>query len=46
LTDKVNKKVIHIDEILRPIFPVETIGMFEMPKYLSKHLARKGKVEV
>lgn len=38
LQDKVNKRNIHADAKLRPIFGKEEVNMFEMTKLVSKHL--------
>ena len=41
LQDKTNKRMINADETLAPIFEgKKQISMFEMSKYLSKHLAK------
>lgn len=39
LQDKVNRRNIHADDKLRPIFGKEEVNMFEMTKLVSKHLS-------
>ena len=38
LQDKKNKRMIHADEALRPVFGKPLVNMFEMTKLVSKHL--------
>ena len=38
LQDKVNKRNIHADAKLKPIFGKDLVNMFEMTKLVSKHL--------
>lgn len=41
LQDKTNKRMINADATLAPIFEGKTqISMFDMSKYLSKHLSK------
>jgi upstream activation factor subunit UAF30 len=39
LQDKVNRRNIHADEALRPIFKKDVVNMFEMTKLVNKHLS-------
>lgn len=39
LQDKVNKRNIHADAKLKPLFGKEMVGMFEMIKLVSKHIS-------
>jgi upstream activation factor subunit UAF30 len=39
LQDKVNKRNIHADDALRPIFKKDVVNMFEMTKLVNKHLS-------
>ena len=39
LQDKVNKRNIHADDALRPIFKKDVVNMFEMTKLVSRHLS-------
>ena len=38
LQDKKNKRMIHADDALRPVFGKPLVNMFEMTKLVSKHL--------
>ena len=38
LQDKKNKRMIHADEALKPVFGKPLVNMFEMTKLVSKHL--------
>ena len=38
LQDKINRREIHADENLRPIFKKDKVNMFEMTKLVGKHL--------
>jgi ParB/RepB/Spo0J family partition protein len=38
LQDKKNKRMIHADELLQPIFKARSVNMFDMTKLVSKHL--------
>jgi chromatin remodeling complex protein RSC6 len=41
LQDKVNRRMIHADDKLKPIFGgKKTVTMFELTKYASKHLTK------
>jgi upstream activation factor subunit UAF30 len=41
LQDKVNRRMIHADDKLKPIFGGKTkVTMFELTKYASKHLSK------
>lgn len=41
LQDKVNRRMIHADDKLKPIFGGKTkVTMFELTKYASKHLTK------
>ncbi len=41
LQDKVNRRMIHADDKLKPIFGgKKTVTMFELTKYASKHLSK------
>lgn len=41
LQDKVNRRMIHADDKLKPIFNgKKTVTMFELTKYASKHLTK------
>ena len=39
LQDKINRREIHADENLRPIFKKDKVNMFEMTKLVNKHLS-------
>jgi upstream activation factor subunit UAF30 len=39
LQDKTNRRNIHADEALRPIFKKDVVNMFEMTKLVNKHLS-------
>jgi len=39
LQDKKNRRMIHADEALKPIFKKDQVNMFEMTKLVSKHLS-------
>ncbi|HYL29483.1 MAG TPA: SWIB/MDM2 domain-containing protein [Gemmatimonadales bacterium] len=39
LQDKVNRRNIHADEALRPIFKKDVVNMFEMTKLVNRHLS-------
>ena len=39
LQDKKNKRMIHADAALKPIFKKDQVNMFEMTKLVSKHLS-------
>ncbi|HZM26013.1 MAG TPA: SWIB/MDM2 domain-containing protein [Gemmatimonadales bacterium] len=39
LQDKNNRRNIHADETLRPIFKKDVVNMFEMTKLVNKHLS-------
>ena len=39
LQDKVNRRNIHADEKLRPIFRKDVVNMFEMTKLVNRHLS-------
>lgn len=39
LQDKVNRRLIHADENLKPIFKRDAVNMFEMTKLVNKHLS-------
>jgi upstream activation factor subunit UAF30 len=39
LQDKVNRRNIHADDALRPIFKKDVVNMFEMTRLVSKHLS-------
>ncbi len=41
LQDKVNKRNIHADAKLKPIFGKDLVNMFEMTKLVSKHLTNE-----
>ncbi|MEE8241524.1 MAG: SWIB/MDM2 domain-containing protein [Nitrospirales bacterium] len=45
LQDKENRRMINADELLRPIFETEQIGMFQMTKKISQHLTRVEAME-
>ena len=38
LQDKKNKRMIHADDALKPVFGKSSLNMFEMTKAVSKHL--------
>ena len=38
LQDKKNRRMIHADDALRPVFGKALVNMFEMTKLVSKHL--------
>ena len=38
LQDKKNKRMIHADDALKPVFGKPALNMFEMTKAVSKHL--------
>ena len=38
LQDKKNKRMIHADDALKPVFGKALVNMFEMTKLVSKHL--------
>jgi len=38
LQDKKNKRMIHADDALKPVFGKASLNMFEMTKAVSKHL--------
>ena len=39
LQDKKNRRMIHADDALKPIFKKDQVNMFEMTKLVSKHLS-------
>lgn len=39
LQDKVQRRNIHADDALKPIFGKKTVNMFEMTKLVNKHLS-------
>ena len=39
LKDKKNKRMIHADAKLKPVFKKDMVNMFEMTKLVSKHLS-------
>ncbi|MGZ3713193.1 MAG: SWIB/MDM2 domain-containing protein, partial [Bdellovibrionota bacterium] len=39
LQDKVQRRNIHADDKLKPIFGKKTVNMFEMTKLVNKHLS-------
>jgi chromatin remodeling complex protein RSC6 len=39
LQDKKNRRMIHADDALRPIFKKDQVNMFEMTKLVSRHLS-------
>ena len=39
LQDKVNRRNIHADDALRPIFRKDVVNMFEMTKLVNRHLS-------
>ncbi|MBI2797374.1 MAG: SWIB/MDM2 domain-containing protein [Gemmatimonadetes bacterium] len=39
LQDKKNKRMIHADAKLKPVFKKDMVNMFEMTKLVSKHLS-------
>jgi upstream activation factor subunit UAF30 len=39
LQDKKNRRMIHADDKLKPIFKKDQVNMFEMTKLVSKHLS-------
>lgn len=39
LQDKVNRRLIHADDNLKPIFKRDSVNMFEMTKLVNKHLS-------
>ena len=39
LQDKKNRRMIHADDKLKPVFKKDMVNMFEMTKLVSKHLS-------
>lgn len=39
LQDKKNRRMIHADDKLKPIFKKDSVNMFEMTKLVNKHLS-------
>jgi chromatin remodeling complex protein RSC6 len=39
LQDKKNRRMIHADDALKPIFKKDQVNMFEMTKLVSRHLS-------
>ncbi|HEY6213972.1 MAG TPA: SWIB/MDM2 domain-containing protein [Vicinamibacterales bacterium] len=38
LQDKKNRRMIHADDSLKPVFGKQTVNMFEMTKLVNKHV--------